>query len=228
MENRELEDENNDNGENSGMEDLVARTIRGSQRLGLEDLLASELASAVLSEPLSKVRHIYEALMLLSEEERKSVGITEEELRETQRLYVMAETLRTTHIFREISDTGQTIDLWAMICWSFPVEEAKEWLEWVGDDFRDKVRWYPHDGHENPNEKYRNLPYHECIYNVLCNEEVIMATFKGLVVRFVNFAMPKATKLMRKIIGRVSQDTFLATLRILRSKRTGGGSPWQG
>ena len=40
------------------MEELAAKAIRPSRRLSLDDLLASELASAAMSDPLSKIRHV--------------------------------------------------------------------------------------------------------------------------------------------------------------------------
>lgn len=67
------------------IEELGAHTLRPPMRLSAEDLIASELASAVLGEPLSKIRHVVEALLLLDESERAQAGITEEEAKEAEK-----------------------------------------------------------------------------------------------------------------------------------------------
>ena len=60
-----------------GLELIGAKTLRTSLSIKSEDLVASELASAVLSEPLAKIRHVCEAVMFLDDTEKGQAGITD-------------------------------------------------------------------------------------------------------------------------------------------------------
>jgi len=68
----------------SGKEDLeevAFRALRGSKTRGiLQHSLCQHLAQAVYSAPLRKIRFVCEAAYLLSQEERRKLGINEEEL----------------------------------------------------------------------------------------------------------------------------------------------------
>ena len=212
------------------VERLAAKTLRPERRISAEDLVASELASAILSEPLAKIRHVCEALMLLDEAERKQAGITEDEARESERIYALASAIQNAHIDREMISYSPpiAIDKFATIPWPFPREKAAEWLEWVGEDFRHLVLYYPHGGSESRekrSKKYEELPYLEHLHAITSGEETAMHTYKGLVIRFTQYAMPKAAALMKKIILLVSPDSYRQALQILRGGRRGKAGP---
>lgn len=200
------------------MEELAAKAIRPSRMLSIGDLLASELATSVLSEPLGKIRHIVEALMLLTEEEWRSVGITEEEHKEAEKLYALALALQNTYVHQVQDEYGHIIDLYAAIAWPFPQKEAREWLGWA-----DKVSVMYWSQGARADEKFEEelraiednfeKDYHIATYKTTVH------TYRTYVTRFAQYAMPKATALMRRIVGLVSAESYLQALKIMRGKR---------
>lgn len=207
-----------------GVEELAAKALRPPQRLSAEDLVASELASAVLSEPLAKIRHVCEALMLLDGDEREQAGITKEEAREAEKLYALATALQNAHINREIIsfDPLISVDRYAMIPWPFPCEEAEAWLDWVGDDFH-ALYWMrrSEEQQKKVEKKIEELTHLGSVHFITRTQEATMDTYKGIVIRFTNYAMPRATVLMKKIIRLVSPDSYRQALQILRGGKRG-------
>ena len=204
------------------LQELGAKALRPPQRLSAEDLVASELASAILSEPLAKIRHACECLMLLDADERRQAGITEDEAGEAGKLYALATALQNAHINREMVSFSPpiSIDRYAKIPWPFPCEEAAEWLGWVGDDFQ--APYFPSEDREYAAEvskKLEELSHLESIHLIMCGCEATMDAYKGIVIRFINHAMPKATALMKKIIRLVSPDSYRQALQIMRGGR---------
>ncbi|MEM3402756.1 MAG: hypothetical protein QXH08_06015 [Candidatus Hadarchaeales archaeon] len=208
-----MEDEN----EVEQLEALAAKTLRPSRMMGLEDLLASELASAVLSDPLNKIRHVCEALMLLDAAEMRAVGIAEEEARESRKIHTLATTLLNAYINREIDFYHKiTIDRYAMVPWPFPREQAKEWLDWINNDM--EISCFHEPDTETKNYVH-SLPFHERIHFCTSHLETSMSTYNALVIRFVDYAMPIATRIMKKIVSLVSADSYLQALRVMKGKR---------
>lgn len=200
------------------MEELAAKAIRPSRRLSLDDLLASELASAAMSDPLSKIRHVCEALMLIGSEERKSIGITEDDSKEAARLYALALALQNTYVHQLQDSHGHVIDLYASIAWTFPQAEAPDWLEWANGV--GACVWYKSPEQARKQEeiiKKIDHPLKRMYY--ITTHQCTVPTYRTLVARFATHAMPRAARLMRKIISLVSADAFLQTLRVLRGKR---------
>lgn len=204
------------------VERLAAKALRPERRLSAEDLVASELASAILSEPLSKIRHVCEALMLLDESERKQAGITEAEVKEVGKLYAIATALQNAHINKELDLVLKVvIDRYAMVPWPFPCERAAEQLKWLGEDFFANYHVEGEGYGGKIEKKLKALPHFEKIYEVTSHLEATMDTYRGLIIRFVDFAMPKAAVLMKKIIRLVSPDSYRQALQILRGGKRG-------
>lgn len=201
----------------SGMEELVAKAIRPSRQLSVEDLLASELATATLSDSLNKIRHILEGLMLLEPDELKKVGISKQKFEEARKLYALTQTLQNAYINREMISLSPSlsIDRYAKISWPFPREKATEWLDWLGDDFEGR---YFNNSDEVLETEIGKLSQFEAIYVMTSDYNATMNTYKGIIIRFINYAMPKAVSLMRKLISRVSLNTYLTAMKTIQVK----------
>lgn len=199
------------------IEGLAAKAMRPPMRLSAEDLVASELASAILSDPLSKIRHIGEGLMLLDESDRKQAGITEEETQEAKELYGISVSLLNAYIDKEVDPIIHTIvERYAMVPWSFPIEKADQRLSWLGPDF-----WGFVGRKRDVPQEWKEMSQFKKLYAVMSQTELEMESYRGAIIRFVVFAMPKAIVLMKKIIGLVSPDSYREALKILRGAKRG-------
>lgn len=201
-----------------GMEELVAKAIRPSRQLSVEDLLASELATATLSDSLNKIRHILEGLMLLEPDELKKAGISKQKFEEARKLYALTQTLQNAYINREMISLSPalSIDRYAKISWPFPREKAAEWLDWLGDDF--EARYFRDSSDEVLETEIGKLSQFEAIYVMTSDYNATMNTYKGIIIRFINYAMPKAVSLMRKLISRVSLNTYLTAMKNIQGR----------
>lgn len=179
------------------MEELAAKALRPTQRVGAEDLIASELASAVLSTPLDKIRHACEALMILGESEKAQAGITEEEEKEAEKIYTLAVSLANIYVGREIYPDGSMGVDYCSIPWPFTSEKAGDWLDWAA----------------TPKKSAGDI-YRLSNCSKIENGRILLT-------RFLRYAMPKATTLMKKIIHVVSPDSYMQALQILRGGRIG-------
>lgn len=201
--------------------DLVGKAVRPDQRLKAEDLVASELATAILSEPLSKIRHICESLMILSDDERKSAGITEEEAEEAlEKIYPLCQTLQNVFVDKFVDKFGNVLEKSATISWPFTRREAPEWLRWMRHSF---WKIYPGDEEyekilEEAQKLHEEGKEHESLYHVT-TERVTIDTVNRVKIQFIDYAMPKSAKLMKKIMRLVSSSSFQEAL-----KRLKGGS----
>ena len=184
------------------MTELAAKALRPTQRVGAEDLIASELASAVLSNPLDKIRHVCEALMFLDESEKAQAKITEDEEKEAEKIYTLAVSLANIHTDKEIGPTGQARDNCCSVPWPFTLEEAEDWLDWA----------------TRPGKSGKE------IYEITANETAIK-NGRTILTRFLRYAMPKITLLMKKIIRLVSPDSYMQALQILRGGKIGKQRP---
>lgn len=197
--------------------DLVGKAMRNDQRVKAEDLVANELATAVLSEPMPKIRHTCEALMLLGEDEKEAAGITEGEEGEAEKIYALCQTLQNAFIDKFTNEYGEVIERSATIPWPFPQEDAEEWLDWVP-----YVTWRLYkaktenaETYEKANELADNGKMEESLY-VVSRDRVTICTLKRVKSQFTNYAMPKATKLLKKIIQVVSSSSFQAAMNRLK------------
>jgi len=205
----------------SGMEELVAKAIRPSRRLNVEDLLANELAAAVLSEPLPKIRHVCEALMLLEPNELEKTGISKGEAREARKLYTIVQALQNAYVHKIYTTSpeggGGIVERYAAIAWPFTRAEAGEMLKWA--DGLDTWFYVPGQRAQWPKwmTETEKLEGAERTFEIT-RRETTMSTFKIFTVRFIQYAMPKIAPLMRKVISRVSLDTYLTALKTMKGK----------
>ncbi len=194
------------------IQELGARVLRSEKRITDEDLVASELAAAILSEPLGKIRHTVEAMYLLDEEERRQAGVTEEEEEEAGRIYALTLALQNAH-----PRTFQSPKEWVRILWPFPQKEAGTQLAWVGEE----IPLYLRVGEGRTEDDLSGLPFPEKIYVATSSYWVSKEVHQALVVRFVRYAMPIAARLMRKIMRMISPSSYRQALQLLGGRRHG-------
>lgn len=127
--------------EDTGLAKYADELSRGKRRGDIENLLASELAQATHATDLVKLKHICEAYMMLSEDEKRKVFPEQEEeewrLEDTE--IPMPNEIERIHavtldfqqmIVLDIFDGGQ-----AFIPFSFPVERAYKYLAFMDGIF---------------------------------------------------------------------------------------------
>ena len=199
------------------LESLAAKTLRPPMRLSAEDLIASELASAIVSDPLGKIRHACEALMLLDAAERKQADITEEEAKEAEKLHALAMAMQNSYIHVLTDNYGKIVDNYASIAWTFAREEAESWLGWA--EKLEPIYWR-RAGEDVEKGKLANLNKFERMYEILKAQSTVGCQ-KIFIARFEAYAMPKAAVLMKKTIRLVSPDSYRQALQILRGGKRG-------
>lgn len=206
------------------LQNLAGKAIRPDQRLKAEDLVASELATAILSEPLAKIRHTIEALMLLDEDERSSAGITEKEVSRAERIYTLANAIKFTFVDKFRTKFGDVIERSATIRWGFDSDEVHDYEEWLD---RVGIRWYKLSEREEA-RKHEIMEKEEDrlveFYKLTNGYKITIESFNEIKIRFIKNAMPEVAKLMKKIIQLVSSSSFQAAMKRLK----GGASGSQG
>lgn len=197
---------------------LVGKAMRGDKRIKSEDLVANELAQAVLSESMNKIRHTCEALMLLDENEIESAGITEEEEKRMEEIYILVQTFENTHIDRVAFSTSNFKDNYATLQWPFGEEEMKyyyyEYLEPA------RITWYSDvlDEMEKKRKKLekKDLEEYQIKYRMSKGHYLSMSAWKRLRGNFIVSAMPTVGKILKKIIQVVSTSSFQAAMKRIK------------
>jgi len=206
-----------------GMEELAAKTLRPPQRISAEDLIASELANAVLSDPVQKIRHVCEALMFLDESERKQARITDDEVKEAEKLYRLAITFLNVATDQVIASDGRKIDVAATIQWPFGEQEAGEWEKWLTPPGV-TIQWFGLNENEGNEieaavQKTKSLGERNFIYTQ--GRKLTLDSVFAFKTHFTVNAMPTAARLMKKIMALISPDSYQRALQIMRGGRRG-------
>ena len=193
---------------------LAAKASRGDDRLGAEDLIANELASAILSDPLNKIRHIGEALFLLSEDEKQAAHISNEEKKEVEKIYKLSTTLQNVHINTIEDEYGHVIERGAVLAWPFSKDEANDWL-----DFADRKTWRYYETENTDHKEVKELcdkgEKTKALF-LATEKKITIDSYKRLKTQFIGSYMETANKLLRKIMNQVSSSSFDAALSRLR------------
>jgi len=205
-------------------ENLVSKAVRSDKRIKAEDLVANELATAVLSEPMPKIRHSCEALMLLDERERSSAGISGNEEENAKTIYQLCQTLQNPFIDKFEDEHGRIIERSVTIPWQFKQKDASGWLSWL-----DNVSWKVYQGIENveetterANELLKDDKERQALY-VVSTERCTIETFKRIKNQFVVWAMPRTARFLKKTIKIVSTSSFQAAMERIKGGSSSGG-----
>ena len=202
--------------------EFAGGAIRPPMRLSVDDLVATELATATLSEPLSKIRHVAEALMVLSESERRDARITDDEEKEMMKIYKLAIAHQNVFLDKFLTQTGAVIDRSATLQWPFSSEEAGEWDEWIRPSGIN-LEWYSEDSyHAEFLEKVKKLPESpRKSYLLVHGRKLMPDCVYCLKTHFIIRAMPKTMVMMKRIMGLVSPEMYLQALKSLKGAKHG-------
>lgn len=196
------------------VEEFAAKALRTPKRLSAEDLIASELAVSILSDPLAKIRHVCEALTLLSDDELKQADVPKKELEDMEKIYAIGCAIQNAYVHRLDDKFGRTFEISAAIPWPFDRSESEAYLGWAKSA---KVEFYSSNDVEVKKwmAEINALNDLEKLYEVT-SRQMTITSYRMCVTRFIRFAMPRATAIMKKLICLISPDSYSQALQILR------------
>jgi len=194
---------------------LAARTLRAEKRMSNEDLIATELAWAVTSEPLQKIRHAAESVMLLNPNEKRQAHISGEEVEDAGMLHELALDLLGVYVHSLTDKYGVTTDLYASIPWSFPRKDASKWLGGWAQDL-DCCHW--EINREAELSKIENK--FERMW-ATTQEKIPVPTARTFVARFAAYALPRVIIYMTKVVRLISPDSYRQALMIMQGGKHG-------
>jgi len=182
------------------LQDYIPEITREKRKGDLENLLATELAIATYSaDPLMKIRHIFEAYLLLNEKERFLIIPDPNEQGEVSKLYVVALALLNITTTHDDYDHDR-----AVVPLAFAHSEARIYLEPfstitldLGGYFSDWGAIYK-DFRENKTEKSIRL-YFSCLARYLNSGKAFLGHCLIVKNLFIQYAMPKALEMLRAI-----------------------------
>lgn len=189
------------------IQELGARILRPERRICNEDLISSELAMAANSDPLNKIRHVCEAVLLLSEKELVKADIKLRDQQTATKLYTICLALQNAYVHQLIDTYGRIIDKWASIAWSFPRKEAKEWLgAWASD--LEFTYWQGGLGDEKRETELNKIEDRFGRMYEVTKSQCTMPTLQVFRTKFEIYAMPIVTALMQKTLHLVSPSSY--------------------
>jgi hypothetical protein len=221
----ELENEEKIDEEEESLKNALAVAIRAPQRGDLEEILASNLAAAVFAQPLEKIRMIFEAFLLLPEEDQILIVENEEEIQYIKMLYeVVISLCNAFEVEPPISMRGR----FGIIPWSFSITEADKYLSlfinriWEfaqGDEWREffdnlkNAKIFSMEG-----ETLWNI-YLQELARFLCSGFAPLSLIEQIKTEYIIKIMPYASYLLREIFKNyISKETWETMLSILGGK----------
>jgi len=193
------------------LDSIYVEAVRPTRTLGVENLIASELAQAVFAEPLSKIRHILEAYLMLSPEQRELLEIGEEEHKELLKIYKLCLDLQRIVWIKDPFSGGMKT---AAIPWSCNPDEIQNYLNWLNN----MSPLYITHNMENT-EKYRKLNEIEIFYLASIRGELAAVSARQVQIRFIHYAMPKVLCIMRLLLEKiVTPETWWQSLQVISGK----------
>jgi len=189
------------------LDSVLVEAVRPTAQLGVENLIACELARAVFSKPLEKIRHILEAYLLISNEKRRELlGICDDEHEELIKIYKLCLDLQRTIFMEDRYCEMRT----AAIPWSFTAKEIYKYLDWIGN-------FVPY--HYPLVSYYKKLDYMKKFYYASKLGNLTWMTAREVQTRFIQYAMPKVIRIMRLLLEKiVTPEIWWQSLQIISGK----------
>jgi len=222
------------NGDPNELVELMKQASEAFRPLptGSEQLIAQELAMAMLSEPLEKIRHVCEATMILTKQEKEKLEmIQDEEL--IKRIHSLS-LVFINHFQTIVFDQFQNEISMVKVSLPFNEKDARLWLE----PWSLEYQWDGYiDDNSNFAERFRDISakYREALNNQkiddaflnlrasmmfwLLREGFTVDSFRGLEARFVSYAMPITMVWLKKIMQKISPDSFKEAVMLLGGSR---------
>lgn len=224
-EEEELDEEEKDEDEEE-LEETITMAIRAPKRGDLEQILASNLAAAIFSKPLDKIRIILEALLLLPKEDQLAVTVNDDELQYAKELYEVAVSL--SNLVETPPPYPNERGRFACIPWSFSINNAWKYLQHfvsgtfdlssvVGEGDWNALMERLSKGEEDAKKDYLNA-----LAAWLSSPHASLGSCKMLESEFCIRVMPYASELLRKIFSRyITKETWEQTLSLIGGKAKG-------
>lgn len=202
----------------------IIEAIRPARKGELENLLASNLAAAIFSPPMQKIRLILEAFLLIPDEEKINL-VKPEEIFEFEKLYEVCISFINHLKFVRYDNE------FVLVPWSFPLEKANEylklflrrvfycnWKDWDWNEFDKEMK-------EKPQETF-DL-YLKALAEYLSSGFAPFSLFKFIENEFIINVMPKALELLRSIFEKyITIETWENTLALFSAKK-GESETWK-
>ena len=200
---------------------ILQNALRPPASVGIEGLLASELATALYSPPLEKIRHIMEAFLLLDDGLVRKIGISKNDKVLYHRIHQLAIDFQNSrlHTF------GWSIMAFIRIYvpFSFSLSDVSKYLFWIGD-YKPEYQ----SSWDAPNPKvFDEYAVKICENDDLCyqmvrtylygrNGVLSYSSYYDLRNRFISYSMPKALDLSQRIFKLINYDVWSETLALVR------------
>lgn len=214
----EIEVEETADENRSKLQLTIAEAVRPPQRGDLEQLVASELALAVMSaNPLQKIRHCLEAYMLLPEDVRKQISETLE-----MDEWIPGALYHCCISFLNIVEMPQKptyIERFISIPWSFPLDESSDYLFWISRVWLVDEQLVEELRNTEDKEKRRELwnQYLKALYKYLSSGISSEIIVKHIQNEFIVFAQPIISRIMRAIFTYyVTKQTWQDAFSLVR------------
>ncbi|MBC7112557.1 MAG: hypothetical protein H5T34_00810 [Candidatus Methanomethyliales bacterium] len=199
--------------EEEELQETLSRAVRVQAKGDFEQLLASQLASALFQDPLNKIRMVFEAYLLLPDEDKVKVVPDDKEHERIFRLYEVAIGFSNIVI-------GRPPPHYFVECASVPFPFS--WVE--GDKYLGLFLNRKWDlKHYLGIEPETWEGYLRCFTAYLMDGYAPLSTVKMVEEEFVVSAMPLALDLLRRIFNKfITRETWVETLSILQGKKKSG------
>ena len=167
------------------VKEFASSIVRGRRRGDLENLLATELALATNSvDPILKIRHIIEAYMLLSQEEKGKILPSQEDRDRLERVYSLS------LAFLNITPTHDSVQFdRSMIPFPFAPDKAHEYLDFLS------IRWDLSGYFKN----FKEENYHQQLAVYLSSGDASSGMCLQVKSLFVRHELPWTLNLLRLI-----------------------------
>jgi len=183
--------------------EFASRAIRRPAPGAYELLLSQHLVAAVGADPITKIRLICEAALMVPQ-------VREEEKDTAEILYAVATSLDQTRINVTLDARADLQPDWrGMIAWSFPPtkENFEKYIApWLGETM--EGLYYKYRGRDISEEadKAERAGPHE--YFFWLTDHAHNSALERLRSRFAIWATPRAMKIATKLIEKIEPDTY--------------------
>jgi hypothetical protein len=200
--------------EEEKLEETLSKALRPAPATQFEQLLASNLATAIFSEPLQKIRMIFEAWELLNEEEKKEIIPDEEERENIKRLYEICISFLNLYIHKPpiVFDSQLLFNEAGVVPWSFYIQEAPKYLGLFINKYYDIGKNFNFDNFDWDN-------YFIELAKFLNEGMASIKIIRMIISEYITVVMPKALELLRIIHEKyISPEVWEKTLLIVSGK----------
>jgi hypothetical protein len=202
--------------EEEELELTLSQALRPAQASQFEQLLASNLATAIFSPPLEKIRMIFEAWQLLPDKEKEKIVPEQEEREKIKRLYEVCISFVNLYVHKPpiVYDSVLLFDEAGVVPWSFPISEAPKYLELFINKCYDIGKPIPKEFDEETLKAYF-VDLAKFLNDGMCSMKII----RMIISEYITVVMPKALELLRIIHEKyISPEVWERTLMIMSGK----------